>query len=132
MSTREQAKDMIHVWKSEEARRFAVSFVKHALESGLPMFTTDLVPDEDRGFSAAIPGTVASSLEAAHVIESVIVGSDLTGFCQMTAKTKRKAGKGRKLGVWKLYGNGSNARVWLNRNGVHLDRQVQTVMDGVA
>lgn len=58
------------VWKNAEMFRFAVALVTHALAAG-GEFTTDIVPDAERGSGPGIAGSVVELLKNASVLAPV-------------------------------------------------------------
>ena len=58
------------VWKNGEMQRFAVALVRRALDAG-GHFTTDIVPDTERGDGSGIAGSVIELLKNANVIQPV-------------------------------------------------------------
>lgn len=94
------------VWKNEEVLRFARSLVKHALEKltvGSSHFTTDIVPNEDRGDGPGIAGSVVTMLQTANIIEPVGIMQDKI-FYAHRVKSERPGAKARYLGVYRLKG----------------------------
>ena len=112
-----QAVDQQVVWKNDEMLTFSISLVEHALgllHSGVNKFTTDIVPDEDRGSGQGIAGSVISMLTNASVIEPV--GVFVAGvFYQERVKSERGESKGRWVNVHKLCSR-SVAEEFLRRN----------------
>lgn len=92
------------VWKHPEMKAFAVSLVDHAirlLTEGREKFTTDIVPDCDRGTGTGIAGSVVELLKNAHVIEPVGVNAGGKWYAERERST-REDRKGAWLNVYKL------------------------------
>lgn len=102
------AVDQQVVWKNEEIMRFAISLVEHAVvlcREGTVKFTTDIVPDAERGAGHGIAGSVITMLKNASVIEGCGVWSGSEGqrtFYAERIKSEREESKGRWIGVYQL------------------------------
>lgn len=105
------------IWKNDEVMSFACSLVRHALKKldvGVTQFTTDIVPDKERGTGKGIAGSVISMLEAASVIQPCGVFQDKV-FYAHRVKSERPGAKSRYLGMYKLTSR-QLAEEFLNRN----------------
>jgi hypothetical protein len=103
------------VWKNSELQRFAVALVRHALEQGRPLFTTDIVPDLERGDGPGIAGSVIELLKNANVIQPV--GHTAEGlWYALRVKSKRPDRKSAWLGCYRLTNDGMAAE-FLRRHG---------------
>lgn len=92
------------IWKNDELMKFAVALVESALarlKMGNTEWTTDTVPESDRGTGKGIPGSVVSMLQAAHVIEPVGATVDKVWYA-LRIKSTRPGAKFRHLGVYRL------------------------------
>jgi hypothetical protein len=102
------AVDQQVVWKNDEIMRFALALVRHAAEllrAGTHKFTTDIVPDTERGAGHGIAGSVITMLKNASVIEGCGVWSGPDGnrtFYAERIKSEREESKGRWIGVYQL------------------------------
>lgn len=102
------AVDQQVVWKNDEIARFARALVRHAVEllrAGTEKFTTDIVPDAERGSGPGIAGSVVTMLKNASVIEQRGVWSGPEGdrtFYAERIKSQRGESKGRWIGVYSL------------------------------
>lgn len=107
------------VWKCPELLRFAQSLIQHGLaahDAGHYTFTTDIVPDADRGDGPGIAGSCITMLKNASLIENVGVFS-LGKFYADRVKSDRPEAKFRFIAVYKL-SSVALAREFLRRNGV--------------
>jgi hypothetical protein len=107
------------VWKNDEMLTFAVSLVRHALDlrdRGTFKFTTDIVPDTDRGDGQGIAGSVVELLKNAHVIEPAGIVSKGT-FYQERVKSERPESRSRWVNVHQLCSRLA-AEEFLRRNRV--------------
>ena len=103
------------VWKNAELQRFAVALVSHALEKG-GHFTTDIVPDCERGEGTGIAGSVIELLKNANVIQPV--GHTHQGqWFALRTKSTRPDRKSAWLSVYQLTSAGA-ALAFLARHGV--------------
>ena len=112
-----KAVDQQVVWKNDEMLTFAISLVEHALgllHGGVNKFTTDIVPDTDRGDGHGIAGSVISMLTNASVIEPIGIFSGGV-FYQERIKTEREGSKSRYVNVHRLCSR-SVAEEFLRRN----------------
>jgi hypothetical protein len=103
------------VWKDDEIKTFAVALVKRALASGRPHFTTDIVPDSERGTGRGIAGSVIELLKNANVIQPVGHTSDGQWFA-LRVKSTRPDRKSAWISVYQLTNQGM-AREFLTRHG---------------
>ena len=95
------------IWKNDEVMGFAISLVKHALEKlavGSTNFSTDIVPDSERGTGPGIAGSVVTMLQTANVLEPVGIFDGNRNFYPHRIKSTRPGAKFRYLGVYKLKG----------------------------
>jgi hypothetical protein len=112
-----KAVDQQVVWTNDEMLTFAISLVEHALgllHGGVNKFTTDIVPDADRGDGNGIAGSVVSMLTNASVLEPVGVFVAQV-FYQERIKSERDESKGRWVNVHRLCSR-SVAEEFLRRN----------------
>ena len=110
------------VWKNAELQRFAVALVAHALEQG-GHFTTDIVPDSERGDGTGIAGSVIELLKNANVISPV--GHTHQGqWFALRTKSTRPDRKSAWLSVYQLTSTGA-ALAFLARHGVARNATVQ-------
>jgi len=101
-------------WKPE-LLRFAVALVRRAVASGEAMFTTDIVPDDERGDGPGIAGSAVELLKSANVIKPV--GFDHHGeWFAKRQKSTRPDRKGAWLAVYQLTSHGM-AEAFLQRHG---------------
>jgi hypothetical protein len=108
------------VWKNDEMLAFAVSLARHALalrDRGVFKFTTDIVPDSDRGDGQGIAGSVVELLKNAHVIEPVGVMFGQVWY-QERIKSERPESKSRYVNVHQLCSRAA-AEEFLRRNRVN-------------
>jgi hypothetical protein len=92
------------VWKNDEVLGFAVSLVKHALAKlnvGATTFSTDIVPDVERGSGKGIAGSVVALLITANLVELVGVIQNKIFYAQRV-KSKRPESKARWLNLYRL------------------------------
>jgi hypothetical protein len=111
------AVDQQVVWKNDEMLAFSISLIENALAllgAGVNKFTTDIVPDSDRGTGSGTAGSVITQLTNANVIEpvGVFVGQV---FYQERVKSEREKSKGRWVDVHRLCSR-SVAEEFLRRN----------------
>ena len=93
------------IWKNDEVMTFAVALVSRALEKlrvGATNFTTDIVPDSERGGGHGIAGSVVTMLQTAHVIEPVGIVDGNKIFYAHRVKSDRPGAKTRHVNVYKL------------------------------
>lgn len=105
------------VWKHPEMRTFAISLVEHAVEllgQAVSNFTTDVVPDSDRGDGQGVAGSVVELLKNASVIEPVGINADGTWYALRVA-SERPGSKSRFISVYKLTSR-AIAEEFLRRN----------------
>ena len=105
------------VWKNDEVLAFAVSLVRHALAKlnvGATHFTTDIVPDADRGSGSGIAGSVVTMLQAAHVLKPVGLEVDKIWY-PLHLKSQRPSASARYVRVYQLV-SCSAATEFLERN----------------
>jgi hypothetical protein len=116
-----QAVDQQVVWKNDEMLTFSISLVEHALgllHGGVNKFTTDIVPDADRGDGDGIAGSVVTMLKNASILEQCGVWAgpaEARVFYAERKKSERDESKGRWIGVYKLCSR-SVAEEFLRRN----------------
>jgi len=106
------------VWKNDEVLAFAVALVKHALaklDAGQACWTTDIVPDAERGTGNGIAGSVVTLLQNASVIEPVGIVQQGTWYANRI-KSERPGAKSRWLNVYRLASRGM-AGEFLARHG---------------
>ena len=121
------------VWKNDELKRFAVSLVRHALEldGGRATFTTDIVPEEDRGgvngspAGSGIAGSVVELLKNANLIVPVGHKNAAGQWFALRQRSTRPDRKGAWLCAYQLT-NPALARAFLQRHGSPAARLVQT------
>jgi hypothetical protein len=89
------------IWKNDEVKAFSLALIRHAIESLNPHFTTDIVPDSERGAGPGIPGTVTTMLKHAGIIEPIGVWQNRIWFAHRII-SERPDAKGRFLNVYKL------------------------------
>lgn len=114
-----KAVDQQVVWKNDEMQTFALALVQHALEllhEGKTQFTTDIVPDAERGEGQGIAGSVVELLKNANVIQGVGHPHGEHWYA-MRVKSNRPDRKGAWLCVYQLTGAGI-AEEFLRRNEV--------------
>jgi hypothetical protein len=104
------------IWKNDVVKNFAVALVRHALESVNPHFTTDIVPDAERGIGHGVAGTVMTMLKQAGVIEPVGIRQGATWYAHRVLSERPEA-KGRFINVYKLTSS-QLACEFLRRNGI--------------
>jgi hypothetical protein len=110
------------VWKNDEVMSFACALVRHALEKlkvGVTHFTTDIVPDQERGTGHGIAGSVITMLQNAHVIQPVGIKQGEI-FYAHRVKSERPGAKARYLGMYQLTSR-PLAEEFLARNSVAVD-----------
>ena len=103
------------VWKNPELQRFAVVLVQKALAAG-GHFTTDIVPDEQRGEGTGIAGSVVELLKNANVIRPV-GHTHLGQWFALRTKSTRPDRKSAWLCVYQLT-SPALAESFLKRHGV--------------
>lgn len=91
-----EAVDQQVVWKNDEIKAFAVALVRAALArqaAGSTQFTTDIVPDAERGSGTGIAGSVVTMLKNASVIQAVGFWRDNRFYAErmMSAREGRKS-----------------------------------------
>lgn len=102
-------------WKNGEVQRFAVALVRRALSAG-GHFTTDIVPDDERGDGPGIAGSVVELLKNANVIQPV--GHSQHGqWFALRMKSARPGRKGAWNAVYQLTSAGM-AEAFLKRHGI--------------
>ena len=102
------AVDQQIVWKHDEMRRFALALVREALKemsNGRFNFTTDIVPDSERGSGHGIAGSTATQLKNAHIIEPVGIWRDGKFYPERVAST-REGRKSAYVSVYRLVSGG--------------------------
>lgn len=109
-------------WKNDEMKRFALALVRRALAAG-GEFTTDIVPDDERGTGTGIAGSVIELLKNASVLEPVGVTQNGEWYAKRLISA-RPGCKSRYVGVYRLRDRGT-ARSFLTRNGEALEYQEQ-------
>lgn len=106
-------------WKDAEVQAFAVSLVSHALsildKAGMDEFTTDIVPDAERGTGTGIAGSVVNLLTQAHVIRPVGVWMG-GAFCAKRVLSRRESTNARQLALHTLCSRAA-AEEFLRRHG---------------
>jgi hypothetical protein len=112
------AVDQQIVWKNSEMRRFSTALVRHALASGAATFTTDIVPDAERGDGQGIAGSVVELLKNASVIEPVGITQQGEWYPKREISTRPNC-KSRYLCVHRLVSR-SIAEEFLRRNKVEV------------
>jgi hypothetical protein len=111
-------------WKNAEVQSFAVALIKHALELNGQNFTTDVVPDTERGAGTGIAGTVIEILKNGGLIAPVGVVQHGV-FYQHRIKSTRPGRNAAWLNVYKLVSR-ALAEEFLRRNGnVTLQAQLE-------
>jgi len=121
-----KAVDQQVAWKNAEIMAFAVALVRHALamlDSGVEKFTTDIVPDEERGAGEGIAGSVVTMLKNAGLIVACGVWAGEKGretFYAERVKSERADSKSRWIGVYKLAGTRNLAVEFLMRNRIEV------------
>ena len=111
------AVDQQIVWKHDEMRRFALALIREAVKlasAGVHKFTTDIVPDAERGSGTGIAGSTATQLKNAHVIEHVGVWSGDKFYPERVPST-RDGRKSAYVNVYQLTSAGVG-REFLARN----------------
>jgi hypothetical protein len=103
------------VWKNDEIRRFAVNLVRRALAQG-GHFTTDIVPDTERGSGPGIAGSVIELLKNANVIQPVGYTAPNGTWYALRCKSTRPDRKSAWLSVYQLTSAGM-AESFLARHG---------------
>jgi len=117
------------VWKHPEVLRFARSLIHHAIlahYAGQYKFTTDIVPDEDRGDGTGVPGSCVTLLKNASLIENVGVFA-LGKFYADRVKSERPESKSRFISVYRLTSPGL-AQEFLRRNGVQVQQRQPIIL----
>lgn len=109
-------------WKNDEMKRFALALVRHALEAGAE-FTTDIVPDSERGTGTGIAGSVIELLKHAHVLEPVGVLANGEWYPKRIISA-RPGCKSRYVGVYRLTSRWQAVK-FMERNGEALAYQEQ-------
>jgi len=105
------------IWKYSQVITFAVSLVQRALDRlavGNAEFTTDIVPDAERGDGPGIPGSVINLLQYAHVIAPAGITQGGV-FYPMRIKSTRPGAQARHIGVYRLASR-ELAEAFLRRN----------------
>jgi len=107
------------IWKNDEVHRFAVALVRAALgrrDRGVHTFTTDIVPDAERGTGTGIAGSVVTMLKNANVIQPAGIVRDGKFY----AERMMSAREGRKSAWNNVYSltSGALAAEFLERAGV--------------
>lgn len=115
-------------WKNSEMRSFAVALVRHALEQAGGEFTTDIVPDSERGDGQGIAGSVVELLKNAGVIEPVGITQQGVWYPKREI-SKRPNCKSRYLCVHKLTSR-AIAEAFLQRNGMKTAKQEELLLGG--
>ena len=106
------------VWKTPEVQKFAVALIRHALHLSATTghhFTTDIVPDSERGTGTGIAGTVIELLKNGNLIEAVGVVQGGV-FYPHRMKSTRKERNSAWLNVYRLK-SVPLAQEFLRRNG---------------
>ena len=103
------------VWKTPEVQKFAVALIKHALDLNGQNFTTDIVPDSERGTGTGIAGTVVEILKNANLLKSVGVTQGGV-FYQHRMKSTREGRNSAWLNVYTITST-ALAQEFLKRNG---------------
>ena len=118
MNTDHNFQQAIHaeiVWKNPEVQNFAGALVRHALALNGQNFTTDIVPDSERGTGTGIAGTVIEILKNANLIKPVgVVQAGV--FYQHRMKSTREGRNSAWLNVYQLTSR-ALAEEFLRRNG---------------
>lgn len=118
------------VWKNDEIRHFAVELVSRALEqtvAGAQHFTTDIVPDAERGTGTGIAGSVVELLKNANVLEPVGIWSGGKWYPERE-KSTRPGCKARYLCVLKLKSR-AMAETFLRRNAEGRMKNAETFVE---
>lgn len=113
--------DAIHqqiVWKNPEMRNFATGLVRHALAGERSEWTTDIVPDAERGDGHGIAGSVVELLKNAGVIEPVGITQQGVWYPKREI-SKRPNCKSRYLCVHRLVSR-ALAEEFLRRNKIEV------------
>jgi hypothetical protein len=120
------------IWKNDEVLSFALSLVWHALAEYQPItkendgstFTTDIVPDAERGSGPGIAGSVITMLQAASVIQPVGIESNKQWY-PLRIKSTRPAAAARWVNVYRLASR-ELAQAFLCRNQPTTAPQIAT------
>lgn len=107
------------IWKNAELQGFAVELVRRALEKG-GHFTTDVVPDTQRGDGHGIAGSAVELLKTAGVIQPVGHTHEGKWFALRT-KSSRPDRKSAWLNVYQLTAP-AVAQAFLARHGTGVVR----------
>jgi len=103
------------VWKNPEVQNFAVALVKHALALNGQNFTTDIVPDTERGTGTGIAGTVIELLKNANLVKPIGVTQGGVFYAHRMKSTRGSRNAGW-LNVYSLTSQ-TLAEEFLRRNG---------------
>ena len=112
------------IWKNDEVLAFAVGLVKHALEklqAGVTHFTTDIVPDAERGSGKGIAGSVVTMLQTASVIKPVGLEVEKVWY-PLHIKSTRPSASARYVRVYQLT-SADLAESFLQRNEALVPKQ---------
>jgi hypothetical protein len=102
------------VWKNPEVQAFAVALVKHALTQA-GNWTTDIVPDAERGTGTGIAGTCIELLKNANLVKPIGVVQGGV-FYAHRMKSTREGRNSAWLNVYALTSR-ALAEEFLRRNG---------------
>ena len=93
------------------------------------MFTCDIVPDWAQPKNGpGLAGSAVNMLVSAHVIDPVLVGSDMTGWTQLRRRSARPTRNGAAVTVYRLASVGMT-EAFLRANGAAVEpRQEQGQM----
>ena len=105
-------------WKNSEMLNFATALVRHALEQPGAEFTTDIVPDAERGDGHGIAGSVVEMLKNASVLEPVGFTQHGIWYAKRVISTRPNC-KSRYLCVHRLCSRAS-AEEFLRRNQIEV------------
>lgn len=96
------------IWKNPEVLAFACALVRHALAMPAPKvdFTTDIVPDTERGTGTGIAGSVVTLLQTANVIQPwgvwALDPENKKAFYPHRLRSERTEAKSRYLNAYRL------------------------------
>jgi len=114
-----QARDIETVWKSRELLAVSCQLVEaglRCLESGVPYFGPDDIPEDFTADGQGLTGSAVHMLRAAGIIEDYYGTHAEQGIVHGRRKSKRPSANGRKVCTYSIVGRGL-AEAFLKRNG---------------
>ena len=119
------ARDQMQAFKHAQLVRYAVAWMREAMKRPAEMFTCDIVPDWAQPKNGpGLAGSAAAMLVNAHVIDPVLVGSEMTGWTKLRRPSARPTRNGAAVTVYRLTSVGYS-EAFLLANGAAVAPQAE-------